>query len=204
MIALFVTSLYAQVDVSAGMGINFINSSSLKDYVNANFSGDNNMSTFNTGVEFFAEADYTVSPNFQLGVEYAMELFSYNSNFTLGLGNYDISYTYHKPSLLAYYVLPGEGYKFKFGGGFGLRYVSVDEEIFRTTNYTSTGVGFLLRAQGHTALGGSFYANIGADARLDLPGEPENDGAPIGQTTGEAVDLNSFSVGIKLGVSYFF
>lgn len=203
-VMMLAATVSAQVDVSAGMGINFINSSSLKDYVNANFQGTEKMNSFNTGVEFFAEADYTLSPSFQMGVEYAMEIFSYNSDFSGGLANYDISYTHHKPSVLAYYVLPGEGYKFKFGGGVGLRYVSVDEEIFQTRNYSSTGFGLLLRAQGHTALGGNFYANIGADMRLDMPGEPENDGTPLGQNTGGDVNLNSFSVGVKLGVSYFF
>ena len=90
------------------MGINYGSASSLKDYLNANWYGD--LSTFSTSVEFMGEVTYSMSPNFELGVEYAMSIFSYSYRAQF---NYDFTYNLHKPSLMMFYVIPGEGYKFK-------------------------------------------------------------------------------------------
>lgn len=204
---LFSVSISAQVDVSAGMGINFFNSSSLNDYININFApGNDQLATFNTQIGFFGEGDYSISPNMQLGVEYVYSIYSYNTSYG-GIGTYDLSVNIHNPSILAYYVINGEGFKFKFGGGAGLRLASVDEQKPSTVekiNYTSTGFGILLKAVGNTLLGGNVYAYIAADARYDLGGEPESNGQKMEiLNLKENLNLNSLSVGIKLGVSIF-
>lgn len=200
LLSLFIysSSLFAQIDISAGMGIDFVNSSSLKDYANFNFPSSEKISTFNSAVEFFVEGDYTLSENYQIGLEYSYLLFSYSAN------TYEISYGHHRPTLVGYYVIPGPGYKFKFGGGIGYRIVDLEEKIFSSKNYSSSGVGFLLRAQGHTSLGGNLYANVGIDFRYDMPGEPKDgDTYIIDPGINENVNINSLSIGIRLGVSYF-
>ena len=202
-IFLSISSMQAQVDVVGGMGISFVASPSLNDYLNYNISSSEELGTFNTTAEFYGEVDYTISPKFQIGFEYVYALYGYSTSL-IGL-NYELNYGHHKPSLLGYYVISGEGYKFKFGGGIGMRMIDLSEKKIITEEYSSTGFGVLARIQGHTALGGNFYANIGSTMRYDAPGEPANGDIKLHDTlTKEDVNINSFSVSVNIGLSYFF
>jgi hypothetical protein len=111
-------------------------------------------------------------------------------------------------SVLGYYVLGGNGFNFKFGSGIGPRIVNVEESLpglGTTKEYSTTGVGIILRCEGNTLLGGNFYANLGADLRYDLNGEPDNDGEKLNNSVyGENVNFDTFSLGVKLGISYLF
>ena len=193
----------AQVDLASGMGISFVNNSSLTEYLNIFFPSTEEIGTFSSTAEFYFEADYSLTPSFQLGIEDAYTLYSYST--PLGFTNYDIEYGHHKPSLLAYYVISGEGYKFKLGGGAGVRIVDLSQKIDIVEKFSAIGFGFLLRAQGHTKLGGNFYANVGGTMRFDFPGEPSNGERKIyNSITNENVNINSFSVSVDIGISYFF
>ena len=193
----------AQVDLAAGMGISFVNNSSLTEYLNIFFPSEDEIGAFSSTAEFYIEADYSLTESFQLGIEDTYTLFSYNTS--IGFTNYEIEYGHHKPSVLAYYVMSGEGYKLKIGGGAGLRIVDLNEKINIVEEFSTIGFGFLLRAQGHTKLGDSFYANVGGTMRLDFPGEPSNGERKIhNYITNEDVNINSFSVSVDIGVSYFF
>ncbi len=206
LILLFVPIIiYSQIDISAGMGINLSSRSSVKDYININFAGaSNQVKSFETEAEFFGELDYSVKNNFDIGLEYAISIYSYTDASFLSV--YDFSYLQHKPSLMGYYVYKGEGYKFKFGGGGGVRYVSLTEKLPTTSVekvYTALGYGFVAKAFGMTTLGDNLYAYIGVDARLDFPGEVESEGVALyNRGLGENVTLNSVSAGIKLGIVY--
>lgn len=196
---------FAQVDVMGGMGIAFQSTPSLNDYINNLVPDGQELNEFSSAINFFIEADYEMSSTFDLGIEYEHKLFSHNAAFG-GLGTYDLTWTTHSPSLLAYYAIQGVGYKFKFGGGVGYRLISVDQEL-PTSNqvetYTSSGFGLLLKAQAHTLLGGNFYAYIGADARYDFIGEPSNENNNFGTANyGREIDFNTLGVGVKIGVSY--
>lgn len=203
------SSLFSQQNqLRVDMGIDFINTPSLIDYINqSNFASDGSqLPTFNTAVNFSGEYGRLLSENFQLSFELAYLIYSYNaSNIN---GRYDISYGLIMPSALAFYVLSGNGYNFKFGGGAGIRFLSVDETLpasIGSDNYTSTGFGAILRAEGNTLLSGNLYANIITDIRYDFNGEPKgNQGNLHNNVLDENVNFNSLSVGIKLGVSYFF
>lgn len=195
-------SLQAQFDISTGMGISYFNSASMTDYLNVNFAGANQLKSFNSSVEFFIEGDYEVNPNFQLGLEYALSLYSFNNSGTTAY--YDFSVNFHKPTLVAYYVIPGQGYKFKFGGGLGYRIANVTEKIGTDRKFSSSGVGVLLRAQGFTALGDDFYVMIGVDARYDNNGEPKDgDTNIINGLDDSPVNVNLISFAFKIGVAYF-
>lgn len=200
--AISFSQTFAQIEFSAGMGINYSANSSLKNYLNANFNaGNSELSTFSAQVEFYGEGVYTVSDNFQLGIDYGLAVYSYDNVSSV---NYELSYSVHKPSIVAYYVIPGKGYKFRFGGGVGLRIVSLDERIFSTVNYSGTGFGFLMRAEGHTSLGGNLYAMIAADIRYDLLTNISSGNIQFSDNSGANVNLNTFSLGVKIGISYFF
>ncbi len=199
---------YSQVDVRASMGINYVTIPSLRDYINDNFAFVNDkLETFNAEVQFSGEAGYTLGKNFQIGIEYGFSINSYTITHPIGL--YEFAYNAHLPSIIAYYVLPGEGYKFKFGFGTGYRIFKVSEKIPPTTTdnkFTSSGLGFLLRGEGSTSLGGNLYANIGIDVRFDMAGEIVNDNNQkiVNPINNETVKMNAFSVGVRLGAAYFF
>lgn len=203
LLMVFTSNLFAQLDIVGGMGIGFVNNSSVSDYVNGlRLSQD--LGTFNSSFEVYLEGDYELSNNFQLGLEYVYSIFSHNAALG-GIGQYDFTYDHHKPSLLAYYVISGPGYKFKFGGGAGIRFVNLDEKFQTTVNYRSSGFGLLGRIQAHTKLSGGFYANVGSTLRYDMSGEPEtSEGRKLfDNSVDENVSINALSFSVNIGVSYF-
>jgi len=198
------TSL-AQLELKGVMGINFLSTPSLNDYLDQSFSNSSGQSTsISSAVNFAVEAGYFFSPEFLLSLEGAYQIYSYNS--TSDQGTFEFNWNSFMPSILAYYVLGGEGYNFKFGGGAGLRFSMVQQKIYGPKyDYSSTGVGFLLRAEGNTLLSGNLYANIGVDVNYDINGKPEkSNGSKIIYSKHEIVDLNSFSLGVRLGIAYYF
>ena len=198
-------SVEAQYSLRASMGIDFANTPSLNDYINQTFPvGGSPLNDFNTAINFSGEFGYSFTNTFNAGIEVGYLLNSYN--FSNDLGKFEFDYSFISPSLLGYYVVNGSGYNFKFGGGAGIRFVSVDL-TFPPTNfkntYKSTGFGLILRADGNTLLGGNFYANIGADLKYDLIPSPQSGSVKLyNSISREEVNLNSVSLGVRLGVSY--
>jgi hypothetical protein len=199
---------HAQIELSTSMGIDFINSPSFYDYINQNYTqaGGEQLEGFNASVIFLGEAGYKLGESYQAAFEIGYLINSYTSS--LLNGQYEISYGNLMFSLLNYYVINGDGYNFKFGGGAGLRFLSADESLPGTgirRTFSTAGYGFILRAEGNTLLGGNVYAKISVQARYDINGEPEDDGTPlINNIAKETVNFNSLSVGLSLGVSYIF
>jgi hypothetical protein len=201
-------NVFPQVSVRADMGINFINTPSLRDYLNVSQFAppDNQVQNFNTAINFSGEVDFRATVNYELGVELA---YLYNSfTFSPDGGRYEISYGVLMPSIVNYYVIDGQGYNFKFGGGIGLRFTSVNELHQFTSssnNYNSVGFGILLRTLGNTALSSNVFANIIGDVRYDVNGTPKNNGNPIRNTIlRNDVNLNALSLGLSLGITYIF
>ena len=198
-------SIEAQWNFNASMGLDFKSTPSLRDYINSGFSNPASLfASFKSAINFTGEADYTIKNNFQIGLEYSYQMDSYNTPLGSG-GVYEVSYDNHRPTILAYYVIPGAGYQFKFGGGIGFRYASLNERIASNVNHTFSGFGFLLRALGNTMLGKNFYALVGADLRYDLLNQNANsNNMMVNKANGENINLNSISVGILLGVTFTF
>jgi len=198
------TAAFGQIDLSAGMGINFTSFASLNDYISAVNSQD--LASFSSSVEFFGEAGYLLKDNFQVGLDYSISIYSYTNEF-YGMGKFEFDYNLHSPTLMAYYVIKGEGYKFKLGGGAGLRYIVCDQTLPQSTlseTYSSVGFGTLLKAEGNTALGPNVYALIAFSLKLDFPGTPKNSGKPLSYNSSgiNEVDINSFTAGVRLGIMY--
>ncbi len=197
-------NISAQWDLSLSMGLDFRSSPSFRDYVNSGFAaGGNTLPSFKSSVSFSGEADYKLSSSFALGLEYELMIDSYTASFGSG-GAYEISFNMHRPSVLAYYILPGQGYQFKFGGGVGPRFVSLSEKINTSTNYSASGYGLILKAEGNTLLSKNFYALIGTNLRYDVTGDVTNPQKPpiVNNATGGKLNLNAFSFGIYLGVTF--
>jgi hypothetical protein len=159
--------------------------------------------SFKSSVSFVGEAGYKLSNSFEVGLEYNLLIDSYNTPFGSG-GAYEIAYNIHRPSVLAYYIIPGIGYKFKFGGGIGPRFVSLSEKINTSANYSANGYGLIVKAEGNTLLSKNFYALIGTNLRYDSTSDVANgQNSIVNHSTGEKLNLNAFSFGIYLGVSFF-
>ncbi|HMN23476.1 MAG: hypothetical protein IT276_10970 [Ignavibacteriaceae bacterium] len=183
----------------ASMGIDFVSVPKLKVYLESNYTDA--LSDFSSAVNFSGAYGRMISQNNQLELELGYLLNSYNTSSSLG--TYDLTYSLVMPSLLYNYVLTGTGYNFKFGGGAGVRLLSITEkqpgQFDENTN--AFGFGFILRACGNTAIAENVYAHIGADVRYDLLGKP-NENA-VGNNIGN-VDFSTLSFGIRLGISYQF
>jgi len=195
----------AQGELKAVMGINFMSIPSMQDYLNQNFAPpDDQLGSFISSIIFAGEGGLFLSENFEMTVEVGYQIYSYTASSIFG--QYDLTYNNLMPSILGYYVLGGNGYNFKFGGGIGIRFPVVDESLpatGSTISYTSTGYGIIARVEGNTLLGGNVYANISADIRYDVNGEPENNGVSLyNNIQKENVNFNTFSIGVSLGISY--
>ncbi len=201
-VVLIGSQVSAQHEARLGMGINFGSTPSLKDYVNQ-VAGYEEMTSFSSSVIFSGEYDYAVSNTYDIGLEVAYLL----SSVTFSTyGTYDFSYHVIMPTVTSYYVIRGQGYNFKFGGGVGIRLVSADESFPSSPsaiNFTSTGFGFLLRAAGNTRLSDQFYVNILGDLRYDLNGDLKGWEAHHSSDYNQ-VNLNTFSAGVSLGITYMF
>jgi hypothetical protein len=197
-----ITTSYSQYEIRAGMGINFGSTPSLKDYINQ-IAGYQQLGSFNSAVVFSGEFDYSVSNSYDIGFELGYLLYSVTfSTF----GTYDFSYHNIMPSVTSYYVIRGDGYNFKFGGGVGLRLVSANESQPATPsaiNYTSTGFGVLLRAAGNTRLSDNFYVYVAGNLRYDINGDLK-DWTAHHSSDYNQVNLNTFSAGVNLGITYAF
>jgi hypothetical protein len=198
----------AQIELKGTMGINFLSFPSVQDYINENYApSGGELSTFSSAVIFTGEVGTFLSKSFELSIEVPYQIYSYTEN--VGPGQYELAYNSILPSVMAYYVLLGSGYNIKFGGGVGVRFIDVTEsKKWQGTEDTFTSVGFggLLRAEANTALSENFYANLGFDLRYDVNGEPENSNGDtlVNNVKGENVNFDTFSLGVKLGISYLF
>jgi hypothetical protein len=201
-------NIFAQIEIKGSMGINFLSIPSLQDYINQNFAPSNSqLATFNSAVIFCGEVGTFLSEDFEISLELPYQIYSYTEN--IGLGQYELAYNLIPPSVLAYYVISGNGYNFKFGGGAGPRFVSVTEKKKwqgSEVSFSSIGFGGLIRIEGNTVLSSNVYANVGIDLRYDVNGEPENsNGNKLPNVVqNELVNFNTFSVGLRLGISYLF
>ncbi len=190
-----------QNEVRASMGIDFVSVPKLKDYLER-YKYTDILSDFGSAVNFSGSYGRMIGANEQLEIELGYLLNSYNSS--LDLGTYDLTYSLIMPSIIYNYLISGTGYNFKFGGGAGLRVLSVIEKLPsdpNNYNYTSLGYGLILRAAGNTAISQDVFAYIGADVRYDIIGEPNK--SAEGNRVGN-VNFNSLSFGIRLGISYQF
>jgi len=208
-ILFFTKILFPQTELKATMGVNFISVASMQDYVNQTYAPyDAQLNTFNAAVMFSVEGGYYLNSKFEMGIEIPYQIYSYTTIEKTGAGQYDLSYDELMPSVMAYYVLSGTGYNFKFGGGVGPRFVFVTEEKKwqgTSEDYSSIGFGGLLRIEANTSLADNIFANIGLDLRYDVNGEPEDDNGgklEYNYQGIKTVNFNTFSAGVKLGISY--
>ncbi len=194
----------AGFEITGGMGIQMAYTPSIMNYVNNNYGYGSQMSTFNNNVEVWIEGVTDYKDNFQLGLEIAYNYFSY-SNLLGGGIIYEFDKAIYMPSILGYYLIRGNSYEFKFGVGLGYRFAEVTEKIYSSEDYTASGFGSIVRAQAITGLIEDLYVNLSGDLRYDIIGTPSNGNNKIYDNVLEGnVNLNSFGVTIRIGLTYIF
>jgi hypothetical protein len=203
---LLTTRCAGQISASARLGLDMVSIPSLRDYLNTNYApADAKLNTFETAVDFSAEANYRAG-TLEWGADIRLLLNTYN--FNLYGNQYIFDYTGVHPSLTLYKVLDGPGYQFRFGGGVGPRFLSVNETLPLTTavtEYSATGFGAFARVDGATGLSSSLFAYIGAELGYDMIPAPASGGKKLkSNSTGEEVTFSALAAGVKLGVMYKF
>ena len=209
--------LYAQdatarrrASFSAGMGVSYIRASDVVDYVNQVISPDK-LDDFASAVEFFAAPEISLNADLSLKFEYAYLLKTYSVSGQ-GAGLFSFDYAVHMPTVVLVYVLEGEGFYVKLGGGAGYhfgKFTQLFPNSASESRFTTGGIGFKLEAMGNTAFSESLYGLIGGDARLDFLGRLKDNagkGLEIRRAFGpiDPVRLRFASVGIKFGLVYYF
>ncbi len=201
LILLYSGIAHSQIELRSSMGLSMVNMPSLRDYLNINYMGANQLSSFQSAVEFGVEVGYRILPA-QYGLEAALELNTFN-----GDGGYEMSYQVFKPSFMYYRVSSNEGYQLKIGAGIGPRFLSVSEKNYtiNETKYSSTGWGIVGRADASTQLSSISYAYIGGELRYDYIPAPKTSAGNYliaGASQPGNVKFSAFSAGIKLGVLF--
>ena len=166
--------IFPQIDVKATLGVNFLAMPGLRDYLNYYYAGSQQLGVSSTAVHFSGEVDYQFE-KMQVGFDLSSETNSYNLDQVYA--QYKLSYGIIQPSLMVYRLIPGEGYKFRFGVGVGPRFLTVKEtQLYLTTenSYTTTGWGIVGRIDASTALANSVYAYLGGDIGFNYLGVPSS------------------------------
>ena len=190
-----------RIGFSAGMGVSYLNAQDIVNTINNSSLGTQRVDDFKSAVEFFGAVTLPVSRDWVMKGEYVYLLASYNQ--TTAFGNAEFSYVIHMPTLIIQYMLfEAQRYNLKAGAGVGYHFASYEETFF-ASRYTGKGLGTLLELEGNTALGEDLFAHLGVQTRWDFIGNLTNaqGKSPLVniQTT-----LHFFSVGARLGMTYYF
>jgi hypothetical protein len=196
-------------DLTAGLGISIQSAPLLANYINALAQPtlDQKVDQFNSVAEFYFVPELQVSKEWSAAIEYSLLIKSYSINSSSGFGRTDISYEVQMPSVLVHYLVFGEGFRLKLGGGVGYHFVKFDEAFSSTGSgetLRTNGLGFKLDAIGNTKFDETFYGSIGVDLRWDFLGSLSR-GAQAVQSTRSGPDLPKmtfFTAGVKFGVTF--
>ena len=195
---------------SFGMEINFSDNSSLKNFIEyelpdyVNIYNDNKLKSFTSGLGFFGGAEMQIAKHFSAKLDYKYFLKSYNSSENI-YSNYDFSYNNHEIYLKGYYLVPIDYIIFKIGGGAGFLHSTFNYKYYATeTSYTSNGLGItlegIMNAQLSKNVAGYLEGYISNTFQSKLK---SGNGIELKARNGDTVNLNSFSIGLRVGVEIF-
>ena len=168
---------------------------------------DERLDEFSTVVKFSIAPELQVAEEWSVGLEYALLLKSYSLDDQSGLLRTDFSYQVHMPTLLVHYLVLGEGYRLKAGGGIGYhlaRFTQSFPTYGTEETFHAGGVGVTIGAVGNTKFDESFYGSIGVDLQWDFLGTlKRGDGSiVVDRATGISPKMNFFAVGLTFGVMF--
>ena len=187
------------VQISAGLGIDGISSSSLFSYINTLYAQQ--MSGLISATEFFIVPEIQITDHWLLGMEYSYLLCS-KSN----IGNYagDFTESVHMPMVIAHYFWHGEGYWMKLGGGAGYNTGTLTQTIIQNgteLTFTAHGVGMKLDAVMNLAFDEHLYGVLSGDVRWCSGSNYRTDAM---FPSASPPQLSFVTAGLKLGMMYQF
>jgi len=195
---------------AAGMRLSYGNNKSLLDYIRFELPDyyiipeEQKIPDFNVGYEFFGEAEYQLTKHFSLKADYSYSIKSLNSTAPQ-FSNYDFSVYTHNILLTGYYIIPGKYYYLKLGGGTGLAISELRKQTFGLIEeYNSTGINVKLESVLNTQISNSIAAYIGVFLSNSINATLKNgNGEKVISRSGEEINLNSFNIGLGLGLEIF-
>lgn len=193
-----------RIGFSAGMGVNYHTAQDIVNHINGSGFVSQRVSEFKSGVEFFGALSIPLSSDWLVKGEYVYLLASYAQNTVYGSA--DFTYIIHMPTILMEYVLI-DGSTYNLGAGLGLGYhfaTFTEKSPALNGDYSGSGVGSLMELEGNTALGEDLFAHLGVQMRWDFIGDLKNGAANLPSGGVAATSLHFFSVGARLGMSYYF
>ena len=192
---------------SAGLGVTLLRATDVVDYITSSYAPPSRLDDFATAAEFYLAPEILLNESWGFKFEYAYLLKSSEVSLSQGVP-YSYSYGIHMPTALAQYLVLGQGYAFKFGGGIGYHFASYSDVSSPggSREYHSTGIGLKLEAEGNTAFDDHLFAYIGVDARDNIMGELKDskDNRLFIASRGSNAKMSFFSIGLKLGFTYYF
>jgi hypothetical protein len=198
--------LAPRVGISGGMGVSYVTAQDVVELINAAAGGTERVPDFKAGVEFFGTLVIPLSHEWACKVEYAYLLYSFNTNSVYGPGEFTIAA--HLPTLIGQFTLVDGGtYNVKLGAGVGYHFGTFNERYYSVDDrFSGKGVGTLVDLEANTAFSENFYGYLGGNLRWDFIGKLTNGvGREASITaTGPAATLHFFSLGAKLGFTYYF
>ncbi len=191
--------------LSAGMGVTYRSVPDVVTLVNATPGASARVSEFNAGAEFFASACFPLTETWALKVDYSYQVTSLNVDTFSETAQFAIYE--HCPTLILQYVLANEGvFNVKAGAGAGYHFGRLTKKFFYIdAAYSANGPALVAEAEGNTALGEHLFAFLGVNAGWSLVGRLSDSAgnSPGANSSGEPATLNSFGVGARLGITYY-
>lgn len=186
--------------MTAGIGVDAHWDPTIIDYINAltSPSPDQKLSGFTSASEFFINPEFQIGEKWSVGLEYSYFLKSYN---VTGFYQWDFSYSAQMPTILVHYLVPGNGYWLKCGGGLGYAFGSLSEQFVESGAQESSktdGPTFKCDLVGNTKFDDHFWGSIGVDLRWVYAGSFK--GGIV--TSAPQPKLDFFDAGVKFGVTF--
>ncbi len=194
-----------RIGISAGMGVSYHAAQDIVDRINGSGVITQRVGDFKSGVDFFGAVSVPVSRDWVVKGEYVYMLSSYSLPSNISVHNAEFSYNIHIPTLVGQYILfEAPTYNLKAGVGAGYHFATYSEKYSSVdASFTGRGVGMLIELEGNTALGEALYAHLGVQMRWEFIGALTNGAGnpPLGNSA--STSLNCFSIGARLGMTYY-
>ncbi|MEO8209376.1 MAG: hypothetical protein ABI840_02360 [bacterium] len=196
------------VSISFGMGVSTSNNPSLTNFIELdvpNYSFDPNtekVGKFTTGIGFFGGVEFQVKKNFSVKPEYSYFIKSIDipSN-----ANYQYHYNSNQPMVMFNYIFSQRNSFIKFGLGGGYFFNNFTRKVINIeTEYSSSGAAIKFEGIFNAQLGKSAATYFSGFLVQSFSSDLKNsNGNYLLDLNGGKVNLNSFGLGVRLGLEIF-
>ena len=188
--------------VSGGMGISAVSAPSVVDYVNtaSQAVSAERVSEFSSTTEFFVAPEIRVAEQWAIGLDYSYRIKSIVVNGAGSQSQFEISS--HQVGFVIHYLIEGESYLVRLGGGGGPVLGSFSQALFGNpvfSDFSARGWSIKIEAIGDTKFDDHFYGTIGVDMRWVF-GQRYHNGSREVRVGTISAGLASFALGLKLGI----